>query len=476
MGLFDGVPGGDLADDLGDTTDDVVGGAVEATLDNDVVSVQDAAQGGLGLAYDAGAAISGSGGQKSGSEVATEIGALTNSAFSNADERLDDTPLDNPATDVAVLAGDAFVRDPAESFLGITTGIDATTPGGGSEFEADALDAANLLLTGAGIKAGKAGVGALRGGSGLSNLTGRLGTTLGLRGADDAATVADDALPAGDNAPALPAPQASDDALQTTDDTPALSPGATDDTGGTADDALDVFNTSGAGASDDSLSIFDDTAQASDGAVQAGDDTAQVTDDVAQAGDDAASQSGSSRLLQSIRGGDNAAAAADDTAQAGDDVLQASDDTAQVADDAAQAGDDVAQTADDSPGLFSRFASTTTGKAVLGGGALVAGGAGATALLGGGGPDDVPDEAVVEDENGNQYRITAQGELPANDQYEDGARLYGIRPVGEVTNDGFWIVLGLTSSGDVQLIDESGTERTASITAEEFRAAQGGAA
>ena len=100
MGLIDDAidQATDTADTVGDAADTAVGGTVDTVLDNDVVSVQEAVQGTVTGAYN----LAPGGQNRSQDYVFDQLAGLTSSASENVGNAINDTPLDNPATDAAI--------------------------------------------------------------------------------------------------------------------------------------------------------------------------------------------------------------------------------------------------------------------------------------------------------------------------------------------------------------------------------------
>jgi len=475
MGLIDDVIDGatDTADDVGDAADDVVGGTVEATLDNDVLSVQEGFQYGLGQAQQLGVDISGSGEKMSGSEVAAQLGALTDSAFENAGDRLEGTPVDNPVTDAALWTGDAFVREPAESFVGATTGIEVSETGG-SEFEADALDAVNLALTAPALKGGQAAIGAARGG----RLSGKLGIPLGA--GDDvgqtATSVSDEALSAGEDSAQTPAEilNAGEDATDTGtrigNDVAESGTTPTDEVIQSGDSSsgntLDIFNPrsstrAGEDVAETSAKGSDDTTPALDDLSPATSASDEVVETTARTGDDSGSLIDES--LDPLRVGDDGAPQwVDDTARAGEDSapkldnLKPADDTAETA---AKAGENTAGAADDAgSGIFQNYTKLkTTG--LIGGTAL-----GAATVTETFSSDEVPDDGLATDDQGTEYTFVLSRRLmpEKSTRFDEPAALYGV--IREDNVRGFWVVFGADEDGNLILLGPNGEKRNSNIT------------
>lgn len=463
MGLIDDVIDGatDTADDVGDAADTAVGGTVDTVLDNDVLSVQEAAQGTITQAYN----LAPGGPDRSQDYVFNRLAGLTSSASENVGNAIDDTPLDNPVTDATVWAGDALVGTPARAAVGTVIGRDYGS--GEDNFRPSAVEAAELGLIGAGGAVGSAA----RGGGRLTN---RLGTAL--RGGDDAAAGADDAATAATRVTeettsvtpdaVLPAGTGVvDDSTSTVtsggDDIGQVADEVTETADDVADDALDVFNprpgSGGASAADD---VAETTVQAGDEVAEAiirtSDESGTLVDDAldpVRAGDD-----GGPRWADAaFRGGDDAAPALNDLSPA----ARGADDTGEAV---ARTGEDVA---DDSPGLFSRFtpdlgSRAQTGGLLLGGGLA---GAAATTVFSN---DQVPDEFTATDANGTQYTFVVSGRLrPENsDQFGSGATLYAVSQEQSVL--GYWVVFGADGDGNLILLGPNGNKRTSTLTPAQF--------
>lgn len=503
MGLIDDAidQATDTADTVGDAADTAVGGTVDTVLDNDVVSVQEAVQGTVTGAYN----LAPGGQNRSQDYVFDQLAGLTSSASENVGNAINDTPLDNPATDAAVWAGDAVVGAPARAAVGTVTGRDYGS--GEDNYRPSAVEAAELALVGAGPAVAKTAKGG-------SKLTNRLGTAL--RGGDDAAAGSDEVATTVDEVTGG-LTSISDDLAEEATTVDEVTGGSTsisdnlvddattvdevagesttiagrgditvvDETTESADDALDAFNTGIATrsaddvvettvqAGDDGLPALDDLSPAARGGdetaettVRAGDDVAETTartgdesgaliDDAiepARVGDDGAPRWADA----AFRGGDDAAPALDDLSPA----ARGADDTAEAA---ARTGEDVT---DESSGLFSRFtpdSSRGRAGALLGGGVLT--GAAATTVFS---DEEVPDEFTATDANGTQYTFVVSGRLrPENsDKFDSGATLYAVSQ--EQSTQGYWVVFGADGDGNLILLGPNGNKRTSTLTPAQF--------
>jgi len=502
MGFIDDVidEATDTADDVGDAADTAVGGTVDTVLDNDVVSVQEAAQGTITQTYN----LAAGGPDRSQDYVFNQLAGFTSSASENVGNAINDTPLDNPVTDATVWAGDAVVGKPARVAASTVIGRDYGS--GEDNFRPSAVEAAELALIGAGGAVGSAA----RGGG---RLTSRLGTAL--RGGDEAASGADDAVTAATRVTeettsvtpdgVLPAGTSVIDNTGSTvtsggDNLGRVADDVTENADDVADDALDVFNprtgtgSPGSGgasaaddvtettvqAGDDGLPALDDLSPAARGGdeavettVRAGDDGVPALDDLspaARGGDDSGSIIDDA--TDPLRAGDDGAPRwADAAFRGGDDAAPALDDLSPAARGADDTGEAVARTgedvADDSPGLFSRLtpdlgSRARTGGLLIGGGLA---GAAATTVFS---DDEVPDEFTATDANGTQYTFVASEVLqPENsDEFEAAATLYAVAQ--EQSALGFWVVFGADGNGNLILLGPNGNKRTSTLTPAQF--------
>jgi len=481
MGLIDDIVDGatDTADDVGDAADKAVGGTVDTVLDNDVVSVQEAAQGAVTGAYN----LAPGGPKRSEDYVFDQLAGLTSSASENVGNAIDGTPLDNPATDAAVFVGDALVGAPARAATGTVIGRDYGS--GEDDFRPSAVEAAELALIGAGGAAGSAA----RGGGRLTN---RLGTAL--RGGDDAAAGSDEVATTVDEVSGG-ATSISDDVVGNASATvDEVSGGATsifddvvDETTDSADDALDAFNTGTATSATDD--VVEATAQAGDDGLPALDDLSPVVrggdepvEITARAADDnvagttvrTSDESGTlaDDAIDSVRVGDDGAPrwadaafrGGDDTAPVLDDLSPAARGADDTAETAARTGEDVA---DESQGLLSRITPDVSSRTRTGGLLLGAGltGAAVTTVFS---DDEVPDEFTATNANGTQYTFVVSGRLrPENsDQFDSSATLYAVSQEQAVV--GYWIVFGADGDGNLILLGPNGEKRTSTLTPAQF--------
>lgn len=407
--------------------------------------------------------------------------------------------LDNPATDLTVAAGEAFIADPAKAATRLTTGVDIDE--GSAEGTVGAIDLFDVGVTVGTAGAGKAGLSAARGlaksdeaATFASRLLGRGGdetTSLSSRllgGGDEGATggasdlfntgsrAADEAAPgqaAVDEAFAqvdetVPGQAAVDEAVQSVEETAAGADEATgglrnfiDDTlGRSGDEATQATEEAAAGADEASGGLLDDllgrATRTSDEAAQAGNEAAGGLEDVFQTSE------GGKTFDELLGGSDEAAQAADESGGLLDDLFGGSDEAAKGTDEAARASDELAQGADEaSPGRLRRFLGSTTGKATVGTGLVLGGGAIGAGLFGG---DlmNAPDKITT----ASGHTLTHAKDYEPIEKFPQGGRLYAVSK--DYKNIGYWLLLG-TKGRNLVVLDTNGEPRQAKISTEQFK-------